>query len=53
MQYLGLTPSPPLDTFVERIWYCSDTPPHARERVLPSGGSLGLAINLVESELQI
>jgi methylphosphotriester-DNA--protein-cysteine methyltransferase len=53
MEYVGRTPSPPLDAFVERIWYCSDTPPHARERVLPSGGALGLAINLVETELQI
>jgi AraC-like DNA-binding protein len=53
MEYLGLTPAPPLDTFVERIWYCSDTPPHNRERVLPSGGSLGLAFNLVEDELRI
>lgn len=53
MQYLGRTPAPPLDRFIERIWYCSDAPPHARERVLPSGGSLGLAINLVDEEFQI
>jgi AraC-like DNA-binding protein len=53
MEYFGQIPAPPLDTFIERIWYCSDTPSHARERVLPGGGSLGLAINLVEAELQI
>lgn len=53
MEYFGRIPAPPLDTFIERIWYCSDTPSHARERVLPGGGTLGLAINLVEAELQI
>jgi methylphosphotriester-DNA--protein-cysteine methyltransferase len=53
MEYYGRIPSPPLDQFVDRIWYCSDTPSHARERVLPGGGTLGLAINLVETELQI
>jgi AraC-like DNA-binding protein len=53
MHYLGRTPAPPLDRFIERIWYCSDTPAHARETVLPSGGSLGLAINLIEEEFQI
>lgn len=53
MEYFGRTPSPPLDAFVERIWYCADTPAHVRERVLPGGGTLGLAINLVEAELQI
>lgn len=53
MEYLGRTPAPPLDRFIERIWYCSDMPSHARERVLPSGGSLGLAINLIEEDFQI
>lgn len=53
MQYLGRTPAPPLDRFIERIWYCSDAPSHARERVLPSGGSVGLAINLIEEDFQI
>jgi AraC-like DNA-binding protein len=53
MEYFGRTPSPPLDAFVERIWYCSDTPSHARERVLPGGGTLGLVINLVDTDLQV
>lgn len=53
MQYLGRTPAPPLDRFIERIWYCSDAPSHARERVLPSGGSLGLAFNLIEEDFRI
>jgi methylphosphotriester-DNA--protein-cysteine methyltransferase len=53
MQYVGRTPSPPLDAFIERIWYCSDAPTHTRERVLPGGGALGLVFNLAEGELQI
>jgi AraC-like DNA-binding protein len=53
MEYLGRTPPPPLDAFVERIWYCSDAPPQARERVLPSGGSVDLVVNLVDDEIQI
>lgn len=53
MKYVGKSPSPPLDTFIERIWYCSDAPSHARERVLPGGGTLGLVVNLAEGELQI
>jgi AraC-like DNA-binding protein len=53
MEYLGRTPCPPLDQFIERIWYCSDAPKHTRERTLPSGGTLGLVFNLVEDELRI
>lgn len=53
MQYLGRVPAPPLDAFVERIWYCSGVPPHTRERVLPSGGAIGLAVTLVEDEVRI
>jgi len=53
MQYLGRTPSPPLDRFIERIWYCSDKPAHCRERVLPGGGAMDLVINLVDDELRI
>jgi AraC-like DNA-binding protein len=48
MEYLGRAPSPPLDLFIERIWYCSDAPLHARERVLPGGGTLDLVVNLAE-----
>jgi AraC-like DNA-binding protein len=53
MEYVGRTPSPPLDAFIDRIWYCADADPRARERVLPSGGSLGLAINLADDEIRI
>jgi AraC-like DNA-binding protein len=53
MQYLGRVPSPPLDAFIERIWYCSETPSHTRERVIPGGGTIDLVINLVEDELRI
>jgi AraC-like DNA-binding protein len=53
MKYLGRTPSPPLDTFVERIWYCSDAPAHTLERVLPGGGTMDLIVNLVSDEIRI
>jgi AraC-like DNA-binding protein len=52
MEYLARTPSPPLDAFIERIWYCSDAPTHTRERVLPGGG-IDLVINLAEDEIRI
>jgi AraC-like DNA-binding protein len=50
--YLGRAPAPPLDAFIERIWYCSDSPEHTLERVLPGGGALDLIINLVEDEIR-
>lgn len=53
IEYLGRTPPPPLDAFIERIWYCSAASPHARERVLPGGGALDLVINLAEDEIRI
>jgi hypothetical protein len=48
MEYVGRTPAPPLDRYIERIWYCSDAPLHASERVLPGGGTLDLVVNLAE-----
>ena len=43
-------PAPPLDRFVEQLWYWEGVPlPHARDRLLPSGSS-GLVINLYEDE---
>lgn len=43
-------PAPPLDRFVEHLWYWEGVPlPHARDRLLPSGSS-GLVINLFEDE---
>jgi len=52
MEYLGRTPSPPLDQFIERIWYCSDAPLHASERVLPGGGTMDLVVNLAEHAIR-
>jgi AraC-like DNA-binding protein len=52
MEYVGRLPSPPLDAFIERIWYCSDTPQHVREHVLPGGGALDLVVNLAENEIR-
>jgi len=53
MEYFGRTPSPPLNTFIERIWYCSDAASQARERVLPGGGTMDLVVNLVEEDIRI
>jgi AraC-like DNA-binding protein len=52
MEYVGRTPAPPLDRYIERIWYCSDAPLHASERVLPGGGTLDLVVNLAEDALK-
>src|SRR5262245_60276948 len=46
------TPGPPLDEYIDRFWLCSDTPPHPRERILPSGTIL-LVINLSYAETRI
>jgi AraC-like DNA-binding protein len=53
MQYVGRTPSPPLDAFIERIWYCSHVGEQTRERVLPGGGTVDLVINLLDDEIRI
>ncbi|MBL8683848.1 MAG: AraC family transcriptional regulator [Myxococcales bacterium] len=52
MEYLARTPPPPLDAFIERIWYCALTPPPGLERVLP-GGTVDLVVNLAEDEIRI
>ena len=52
MEYVGRTPSPPLDAFVERIWYCSDATLGARERVIPGGGTIDLVVNLAEDAIR-
>lgn len=52
MEYLGRTPSPPLDRFIERIWYCSDAPLHASERVLSGGGTLDIVVNLADEAIR-
>ena len=46
------TPGPPLDEYIDRFWLCSDTPPHRRERILPSG-TVQLVINLSDDEIRI
>jgi AraC-like DNA-binding protein len=46
------TPGPPLDEYIDRFWYCSDTPPHPRERILPSA-TAQLVINLSDDEIRI
>jgi hypothetical protein len=30
------TPGPALGEYIDRFWYCSDTPSHPRERILPA-----------------
>jgi len=48
--YCTHCPGPPLDRFVEQLWYWEGVPlPHARDRLLPSG-QCGLVINLFEDE---
>jgi AraC-like DNA-binding protein len=52
MFYRSYTPSPPLSNFIGRLWLCSDTPPHSRERILPSG-TTELVFNLCDDEIRI
>lgn len=52
MLYQSHTPALPLGAWVERIWFCSDAPPHRRERILPSG-TIELVINLRDDEIRI
>jgi hypothetical protein len=52
MRFTAHTPPPPLDRYVEYFWSLADAPPHARERIVPSG-TLELVINLREDEFRI
>lgn len=53
MLYLHRAPAPPLDAFVESIWYCENNPRrHGLERVLPSGAAQ-LIINLKEDQTRV
>src|SRR5262245_36641173 len=45
-------PGPPLNEYIDRFWFCSDTPEHPRERILPSG-TVELVINLTDDEIRI
>ena len=52
MRHATHPPAPPLDAFVENLWALHDAPPHARERIVPSG-TLELVINLAEDEIRV
>lgn len=52
MLYQTRTPAWPLRPYVEYLWYMSDAPSHAKERIL-SGGTFELVINLNEDEFRI
>ncbi len=45
-------PDPPLAAFVDYTWHLSDTPAHARERILPNG-TQELVFNLSQDEVRI
>ena len=48
--YCTHRPGPPLDRFVDQLWYWEGAPmAHDKDRLLP-GGSCGLIINLIEDE---
>jgi AraC-like DNA-binding protein len=45
-------PAPPLDRFIERIWYWEgDAPRHGKDRLMPDGGG-SLIINMAEDEVR-
>ncbi len=50
---MGRPATPPLDAFIERIWYCADGTTRERERVIPSGGNVDLLVNLAEDEIRL
>lgn len=52
MFYQSCTPGRPLGELVDRFWLCSDSPPHRRERILPSG-TVELVVNLRQDEIRI
>lgn len=46
-------PAPPLDLFIESLWFSHETPgPRRHERVLPTGGGQ-LVVNLAEDETRV
>jgi AraC-like DNA-binding protein len=52
MLYLRHRPGPPLAAHVADLWSLADAPPHAAERILPTG-TLELVINLAEDQIRI
>jgi hypothetical protein len=50
--YCSYRPRPPLECFVEQLWYWEGPPPsHAKDRLLPTGTAT-LIINLAEDEVR-
>ncbi|HEU4538081.1 MAG TPA: helix-turn-helix domain-containing protein [Polyangiaceae bacterium] len=49
MRYLVHRPGQPLSGLVDHLWFLSDAPSHARERILPSA-TVELVFNLAESD---
>jgi AraC-like DNA-binding protein len=52
MIYLSHAPAPPLDRYVEDLWCLSDAPPHAWERIVPSG-TLEIVFNLSYDDIRV
>jgi AraC-like DNA-binding protein len=52
VRYVQYKPAPPLDVFVDYLWSLSDSPPHAKERIMPCG-TLELVINLAQDEIRV
>ncbi|WP_437977351.1 AraC family transcriptional regulator [Sorangium sp. So ce295] len=50
--YVRHVPGPPLSAHVAELWYLSAAPPHAAERILPSG-TLQLVVNLDQDEVRV
>jgi len=51
--YCTHRPGPPLDRFIEQLWYWEGVPPaHAKDRLMPRG-LCGLMINLAEDETRL
>jgi hypothetical protein len=52
MRYRVHCPRPPLSRFVDCLWSLSDSPEHARERIVPAG-TVELVVNLAEDEFRV
>lgn len=52
MTYVSHRPAAPLASVVENVWWVSDAPAHARERVVPSG-TVELVVNLTTDEFRV
>ena len=52
LRYAAHAPPPPLAALVDYFWSLSDTPSHAKERVIPSG-TIELVINLQHDEIRV